>query len=143
MSRYEKLSERLYSMDLYYGKATTSMFKNFQCFFIVEHPCSEEFVQEQALMLLTSHCKDFDFYGKESLNWECTFDLIDSQIHPDDEDLDIALTTSHDTLDSFVDSLSTSLSERPFIPCDIFLIYDDEETYKIVLSKITDLLPYF
>lgn len=139
MSGYEKLSERLYSMDLHYGKANTSLFKNFQCFFIVEHPCSEEFMQGQALMLLTSKCKNFDFYGKESRKWECAFDIIDAQMHPAVDDMDIALTSSHDDIESFVDALSLSLSERPFIPCDIFLVYDDKKLYDEVLKKINAL----
>ena len=53
-------------MDLYYGKTNLTPYRDFQCFFIVEHSCSEEFIRNQALTLLTSQCKNVDFYGAYS-----------------------------------------------------------------------------
>jgi len=35
--------------------------KIFTVSLIMEHPCDDEFIREQALMLLMSQCKDFDF----------------------------------------------------------------------------------
>lgn len=34
---------------------------NIQCFFLVEHLCSEKFIKEQALQLLMTPCRNFDF----------------------------------------------------------------------------------
>lgn len=136
MARQKKLSSNFYSLELYYGKAELKPFRNFQCFFIVEHPCDNDFMQQQALMLLLTQCKEFHFYGKQSQKWENEFDLIDSQLHPADDDMDIALTSAWSTLEDFVEALEASLSERPFVPCDILLIYDDEDIYNKVLETL-------
>ncbi len=136
MERYEKLNNKFYSMDLLYGKTNLKPFQNFHCFFILEHPHDEEYIKEQALELLTSQCKNFDFYGKHSKEWDIAFDLVDISLHPDDDDMDIALTSQWDSLDSFVDALDVALSSRTFTPCDIYLIYDDEGTYKRVLNEL-------
>lgn len=50
--------------------------------------------------------------------------------------MDIALTSAWNTFESFVDTLEASLSERPFVPCDILLIYDDECMYNKVLETL-------
>ncbi len=136
MARQKKLSSNFYSLELYYGKAEFKPFRNFQYFFIVEHSCDSDFMQQQALMLLLTQCKEFHFYGKQSQKWEDEFDLIDSQLHPADDDMDIALTSAWSTLEGFVEALEVSLSERPFVPCDILLIYDDEDIYNKVLEML-------
>lgn len=136
MARQKKLNSNFYSLELFYGKAELKPFRNFQCFFIVEHPCDSDFMQQQSLMLLLTQCKEFHFYGKQSQIWENEFDLIDSQLHPADDDMDIALTSAWSTIEGFVESLEASLSERPFVPCDILLIYDDEDIYSRVLEML-------
>lgn len=134
MARQKKLSSNFYSLDLYYGKAELKPFRNFKCFFIVEHPCDKDFIQQQALMLLLTQCKEFHFYGKQSQLWENEFDFIDSQLHPADDDMDIALTSAWSSLEGFVEALEVSLSERSFVPYDMLLIYDDEGIYSKVLE---------
>lgn len=136
MDRYVRLNSKFYSLDLYYGKTNLKPCRDFQCFFIVEHPCSEEFIHDQALTLLTSQCKNFDFYGAYSKKWDIGFDLVDIQLHPNDDDMEIALTSAWEDFDNFVDALELALSTRTFIPCDIYLIYDDEVIYQKVLERL-------
>ena len=142
MARCEKIRDNFYSLDLYYGKAEFKPFRNIQCFFIVEHPCTEEFIHEQALTLLTSQCKNFDFYGAYSKNWDIGFDLVDIQLHPNEEDMDIALTSAWESLDDFVEALELALSTRAFVPCDIYLIYDDKAIYETVLARLRKYITY-
>ena len=136
MARYTQLSNNFYSLDLHTGKTNFKLGRNIHCFFLVEHPCSEEFIKEQALQLLITSCRDFDFYGAYSKQWDIGFDLVDMMIHPNDEDLDIALTTSWDDFDSFIDALELAVTTRYLVPCDIYLIYDDKETYKNTISAL-------
>lgn len=136
MSRYQQLSNNFYSLDLHTGKTNFRTGRNVICFFLVEHPCSEEFIKEQALQLLMTPCRNFDFYGAYSKQWDIGFDLVDIMLHPNDENWDIALTTSWDDFDSFIDALKVAVTSRYLVPCDIYLIYDDKETYKKVLRAL-------
>jgi len=142
LDRYVRLNNKFYSLDLYYGKTNLKPYHDFQCFFIVEHPCSEEFIHDQALALLTSQCKNFDFYGAYSKKWDIGFDLVDIQLHPNEDDMNIALTSTWESLDDFVEALELALSTRVFVPCDIYLIYDDKAIYEKVIERLTRFVTY-
>lgn len=142
MGRYKRLNNRFYSLDLYYGKTNLKPHRDFYCFFIVEHPCADEFIHDQALMLLTSQCRNFDFYGAFSKQWDMGFDLVDIQLHPNDDDMDIALTSAWESFDDFVDALELALSARTFIPYDVYLIYDDDVIYKKVIERLNKYIIY-
>lgn len=122
-------------MDLFIGKTMLTANRNFHCFFIVERTFDKAFIREQALQLLLSQCKNFEFYGTYCWDWEHVFDEVDVLLHPGDDE-DIALTSAWDNLDAFTESLEGALSSRSFIPSDIYLIYDDEAVYKAVLQKV-------
>ena len=103
MERYKRLtnhsvmsSNNFYSLDLYSGKTNLPDYRVFYCFFIVNHPCSEEFIHGQALQLLMTPCLDFHFYGAYSKQWDVGFDWIDYTLHPHDNDMDIASTSQWD-----------------------------------------------
>ena len=136
MDRCTKLGENFFALDLYYGKTNLTSNHTFQCFFIVEHSCSEDFIREQALILLMSRCKNFDFYGNYSRQWDNGFDMVDTQLHPNNDDTNTVLTTQWDRLDDFVEAIKVAVSTRYFVPCDIYLIYDDENIYREVLGKL-------
>ena len=62
MERYKRLtnhsimsSNNFYSLDLYSGKTNLPDSRGFYCFFIVDHPCSEEFIHDQALQVANIH----------------------------------------------------------------------------------------
>ena len=135
MTRCLQLSNHFYSMDLFTGKTMLASNRSFHCFFIVEHSSDKTFIREQALQLLMSQCKNFEFYGTYCREWELGFDEVDVLLHPGDDE-DIALTSAWDDLDAFVESLEVALSSRTFIPSDIYLIYDDDAIYKAVLQKV-------
>ena len=101
----------------------------------MEHPCSEEFIREQALQLLMTPCRNFDFYGAYSRQWDIGFDSVDIMLHPNNEE-EFSLTSQWDDFDSFVDSLELAISCRYLVPCDIYLIYDDKKTYINVLKAL-------
>lgn len=145
MERYKRLtnhsvmsSNNFYSLDLYSGKTNLPDSRGFYCFFIVDHPCSEEFIHDQALQLLMTPCRDFHFYGTYSKQWDVGFDWIDYTLHPDDNDMDIASTSQWDHLDQFVDALHSVLSLRSITKFDVYLIYDDISLYRTVLEKLLE-----
>ncbi len=134
--RYEKLRHNLYSADLRYGKIELKSTHGFSCFFIVEHTDSKEFIKDQALQLLLAGCRNFDFYGKMEPLWHIGFDEADILLFPDSTSETVALTSSWETLDEFVETLQDELSVRPFVPHDFYLLYDDEGIYKEVLRLL-------
>ena len=129
MMRYEKLRNNLYSADLVYGKIDLKRSHGFSCYFIVEHMDDEEFIRDQALQLLLSGCRDFVFYGKKEATWHLGVDEADIMLYPDMSDETLALTSSCETLEEFVDDLHHAISERPFLSHDYYLFYDDSKIY--------------
>lgn len=138
MDRFKRLNNQFFSLNLYSGKTNFRYGHNILCFFIVEHPCSEEFIKEQALQLLMTPCRNFDFYGAYSQEWENGFDDVDIMLHPDEEDMDIALTSCWNDFEEFVDALHLAAFSRHFVPCDIHLIYDDEQLYNRVIARLKE-----
>lgn len=135
--KYEKLRPNFYSAHLYIGEINLKVNHTAHFFFIVEHSNNKEFIHKQALELLVPQCKWFEFYGRYRNEWELGFDEIDIMLHPNDEDEDIALTSSWNDIESFVDTLKFTLSTRSIVPCDIYLLYDDENIYKDVLNRLS------
>ena len=110
--RYQKLTNRLYSVNLHTGKTNFLFGRDVLCFLLVEHPCTEEFIQEQALQLLLSQCSSFDFYG--------------------------AYSKQLDNFDDFVEALELAVSVRSIVPFDVYLIYDDNALYNQVLDRLRE-----
>lgn len=138
MERYRQLNNQFYSLNLYTGKTNFKLGHNILCFFLVEHPCSEEYIKGQALQLLMTPCRSFDFYGAYSKNWDIGFDLVDIMLHPNDDDEDFALTNQWDSFEDFVDALHLAISCRYFVPCDTYLIYDDEQLYRRTIERLKE-----
>ena len=135
MTRCERLRSNFYSIDLHYGKTNLLPYRDFICFFIVEHPNCKEFIRQEALQLLMSQCTHFEFYGAYSEEWGIGFSETGCMLHPSD---DKAKIVRWEDIDLFAQSLELMLSQRPFVPFDIYLIYDDEETYRVVLKKVEE-----
>ena len=125
-------------MDLHYGKTMLKPYRQFHCFFIVEHSCNKDFMHQQALQLLMSQCCNFEFHGACCREWELAFDEMDIMIHPNEED-EIAITNSWEDIDDFVETLELTLSLRPIVPFDVYLIYDDEAKYQMVIKKLEEI----
>lgn len=136
MAWFKKLSNQFYSLNLYTGKTDFRPGHTVHCFFVVEHPFDKQFIKEQALQLLMTPCRNFDFYGAYSRQWENGFDDVDIMLHPNNEDMDIALTSQWNDLDDFVDALYLAITSRHFVPCDTYLIYDDEPLYRRVIERV-------
>ena len=143
MERFKRLtnhsimsSNNFYSLNLHAGKTNLPNARSFYCFFIVNHPCSEEFIHEQAHQLLMTPCRNYDFYGAYSKQWDIGFDWNDYTLHPNDDDMGIAATNQWDDLDHFVDALHQVLTMRSITRFDIYLIYDDTNLYCMVLEKL-------
>ena len=66
--------------------------------------------------------------------WHLQTDHADIQMNPEMEE--VALTSSIDTFDDFVDELAELLSIRPFVPFYTYLIYDDRDIYAEVLKRL-------
>lgn len=111
---------------------------DFHCFFIVEHTNDKDFIHHEALHLLMSQCRNYEFYGACCREWELGFDEVDIMLHPGDDD-DIALTSAWKDIDAFVDALDFALSLSAAVPFEVYLIYDDEGKYQTVLKKLEKL----
>ena len=134
--RYKKLLPNLYSADLHYGKIELKPTHGFSCFFIIRHTDDKEFIKDQAIQLLLSGCRNFDFYGEMEPMWHICVDEADILLYPDYTSETVALTSGWDNLEEFAEALHDELSLRPFVPHDFYLLYDDEGTYKEVLGLL-------
>jgi len=88
--------------------------------------------------LLMTPCRNFDFYGAYSRAWDIGFDLADIMLHPNDDDEDFALTNQWDSFDGFIDALHLAISCRFLVPCDTYLIYDDEHLYRRTIDRLKE-----
>ena len=126
----------MYSADLLYGKIELKPTHRFSCFFIVEHTFDAEFIKDQAMQLLLAGCQEFDFYGKAEPQWHSGVNEAGILLHPVSAPEMVALISGWSDLEEFVDTLNERLSERPFVPHDFYLIYDDEGIYRNVLKML-------
>lgn len=136
MQGYEKLRPNFYSADLVYGKIDLKLTHTFSCFFIVQHVDDKEFIKDQAIQLLLTGGRLFDFYGAKEAIWHLGFDEADILLYPDQQCEDVAMTSGWQTLEEFVEVLGQGLSERPIVPHDYYLFYDDSDTYNEALKLL-------
>lgn len=137
--RLEKLSNQFYGANLLYGKIDLKPTHTWSFYYVVENTTDKEFIEKEALktvLLVNEHSREFHFYGKQSQQWENSFDLADITIRPNATHQEIALTMVYSDLEKFIDMLQEEISARYFVPHDTYLIYDNENIYKQILSKL-------
>ena len=131
----KRLRSDFYGLDIYYGKIHLVPSHNFCCFFIVEHTSDEEFIRKQAMQLLITNCDYYAFVGSLSHLWKTLFDEVAEMINQNSSEKSPQINECIN-IDGFVSELHSELSCRPFIPCDKYLIYDDENLYRAVIEKL-------
>ena len=136
MQRYKKLRPNLFSADLHYGKIDIKPDHYFSCFFIVQHTDDREFIKEQMIQLLLSGCRWFDFYGDKGAVWEASLEEAHRIVLPKNSVENTIRLNRWDTIEGFVAALNKSISMRPIVPCDHFLLYDDMNIYEAVVDQV-------
>ncbi len=129
MERCRQLRQNLFVLDLHYGKADFRRGHLSCCYFILEHPCDDDFLREQVLSLTMSGCSSFVLYGAYSSVWKKEFAAVSQKLGS----VRTAQTVV-DSVDEFADRLRSALSEKSFVPCDYFLVYDD----KMILDEVVN-----
>lgn len=135
----EKLSDQFYGANLLYGKIDLKPMHTWSFYYVVNNMTDKEFIENEALktvLLVNEHSREFYFYGKQAQQWENSFDLADITIRPNAPEQEIALTMVYDDLEVFIDILQEEISARYIVPHDTYLIYDDVNIYKQILSKL-------
>ena len=136
MRKCERLTRILYGVEMHYGEIDLSK----QCtnifFFIVEHTDDKEFIQKQAVQLLSAGCRDYHFFGKQEPIWHLAFDEADIMMYPNSTSETVALTSGYESFDDFVDEIQLCIRCRYLVPTDFYLIYDDEVVYTEVKRKL-------
>lgn len=129
MDRYEKLSERVFGLDLHYGKITPKQGHNSVFYYIVENTDDEEFIAAEALKMITGFGQTYYiFYGKYESRWHIAFDEADIKVFGIDND--VAMTIGYDSLEDMAENIRMEMHVRAFIPTDIYIIYDDKSLYE-------------
>ncbi len=126
----------LHSINLLSGDVKISSGNAFSCFLIVQHLKDPGIIQKIAHQMLTAGCRNFVFYGEQEPLWHLGFDDTDILLYPDAETEEIALTSSSNTLEDFIDSLTLELSWYHSEPYDIFLLYDDKVIHERALYML-------
>ena len=135
----EKLSDQFYGANLLYGKIDLKPMHTWSFYYAVNNMTDKEFIENEALktvLLVNEHSREFYFHGKQAQQWKNSFDLADITIRPNVSEQEIALTMVYDDLEVFIDTLQEEISARYFVPHDTYLIYDDVNIYKQILSKL-------
>lgn len=129
MKYCEKLRANLFGVDMQLGEIEPTPSHMMMCCFITEHTDDTEFIEKQARQLLVAGCQYFAFYGRHKNLWH---NAVNSEAD------DVALTAEYDTMEDFVGNLAERLSERPFVPTDYYLIYDDRNIYEKVVALVNE-----
>lgn len=132
----DKITANLYGVQLELGVIEPKQGHRISCYFVVENPHDKEFIEKQARQLLVAGCRNFDIYGKYNNEWHNEITLEDIRLNPESIEETVAITNSYDSLVEFIDSIKVNISLHSFIPIDHYLIYDDYELYKAVVSKL-------
>jgi hypothetical protein len=133
MSATEMLSSNFWGLDIECGIMDL---KNgtITCFMIVEHIHDIDFIRKQVLSLIVAGCKNFIFYGRQESIWHLETDLADIKVHPDSDE--VALTSTCESLDDFIDEINSEIYLRPIVPNYNYLFYDDEKIYREILRRL-------
>ena len=133
MSATEMLGSNFWGLDIEHGVMDL---KNgtITCFMIVEHIHDIDFIRKQVLSLIVAGCKDFTFYGQQESIWHLETDLADIKVHPNSDE--VALTSTCESLDDFIDEINLEINLRPIVPNYNYLIYDDEKIYREILRRL-------
>ena len=131
----KRLRSDFYGLDIHYGKMNLIPSHDFCCFFIVEHTSDEDFIRKQALQLLITTCDYYVFCGSLSYLWKTLFDEVSAMIYRNSHKESPQINKC-DNIDDFARGLHAELSCHPFVPCDKYLIYDDENLYQTVIKKL-------
>lgn len=135
MNRYEYLKYNIYGLNLHYGKISPKPGHNVELFYIVEHMDDEQFIRKEALkMLLQFGQSVYYFFGKKESIFHLIFDETAVLLNLNAED--VAMTVGYDMLDDFIAELDDRKYLRTIVPCDYYLIYDDEDIYQKIKKRL-------
>ena len=134
MQRYKKLRPNLFSADLHFGKIEIKPDHYCSCFFIVQRTDDREFIKDQAIQLLLAGCRNYDFYGEKRKIWETGLEEAYRIVLPENSVENTIRLNRWDIIEDFVAVLNKSISMRPIVPCDHFLLYDDMKIYEAVVE---------
>ena len=132
---YKKLSDNLFSADLASGQIELVLSHGLSCFFIVQHSPDPDNAKKQMMPLLLAQCSGFHFLGAQRSIWNRELMDLQHQISGGIEDMKFQCV-SYDSIGSFVTAISDELSIRPFVPHDLYLLYDDEALYQETLLRL-------
>ena len=134
MQRYKKLRPNLFSADLHFGKIEIKPDHYCSCFFIVQRTDDRAFIKDQAIQLLLAGCRNYDFYGEKRKIWETGLEGAYRIVLPENSVENTIRLNRWDIIEDFVAALNKSISMRPIVPCDHFLLYDDMKIYEAVVE---------
>lgn len=133
MDRCEKLWDNLYGVKLLTGSITPVKEHIALIFYIVNNTDNGEFVENEALQMITQFGKtEYHFCGRHSELWQRIFNNTALKIYPTDSEK--VITRTYENTENFADELREALQEKYFVPTDFYLIYDDEEMYRLVVG---------
>lgn len=136
MYGFECLSRNFYGVEIFRGEIDLSKERAIIFFFIVEHTNEKDFIFKQALQLLLAGSRQFIFFGKQKLIWHTAFDKLHMKMFPNNSMDLVAVTSKYETIADFADEIALCIRCKYLVPTDIYLVYDDEETYQSVLKML-------
>ena len=132
----ERLKTYFRSIHLLDGAIDVVQAPIHSCYFIVQRVEDSIFIEDLATKLLSTGCREFHFYGAKESMWHTGVDMADISLKGDITVDNVALTTSYEALDEFVDALDVDT----YFGTVSYLFYDDIRLYQEameLLSKVS------
>ncbi len=136
MRRYNKLSERFFSADLYAGKIDLNQMHTFSCYFIVQYEEDAAFIEKQVVPLLLARCRTFGFYGEKEAVWRSGLLEAHKRMTPIPTEDHVLHAIGWRNASEFVEAIQRERSMRPFVPHDMYLFYDDAKQYQEIIDRM-------
>ncbi|MGN0587500.1 MAG: hypothetical protein ACI4JF_09465 [Oscillospiraceae bacterium] len=135
MDNCERLKYNIFGAKLHYGRISPSAGHIAEIFYIAEHTDDLEFIEKEALqMLMQTGFSCFHFYGKKKEAWCSAFNEVSRKLNAGEEST--APLYVYENLCQFAAELERIKYIKPFVPCDYYLIYDDQTIYEDIKKEL-------
>lgn len=134
MLNYTVLNNRFYSANLLTGGADIRKTEKNVVFMLTENVDDDNFIYHTSLSMVKKDKTSICYFGKTAALWRMCCEALNRQLYPEQDARRYQCYDKYDTLEEFIVELLNCLETRDMALYDIFLIYDDEPLYRMVLN---------
>lgn len=134
MDNCERLKYNIFGAKLHYGRISPPAGHIAEMFYITEHTDDHDFIEKDALqMLMQTGFSRFHFYGKKKGAWCSAFNAVSRKLNAVESTSPLCV---YEDISEFAAELEKAKYIKSFVPCDYYLIYDDQAVYEEIKKKL-------